>query len=55
VRKAPAATIIRQLRRGRHNLVVVGVKVRPGEKLFFGRRVAILLENAPCAVLLVNS
>jgi Kef-type K+ transport system membrane component KefB/nucleotide-binding universal stress UspA family protein len=55
VRKAPEATILRQLRRGRHNLVVVGVKVRPGEKLFFGRRVAILLENAPCAVLLVNS
>jgi Kef-type K+ transport system membrane component KefB/nucleotide-binding universal stress UspA family protein len=55
VRKAPEATILRQSKRGRHNLVVVGVKVRPGEKLFFGRRVAILLENAPCAVLLVNS
>ena len=32
-----------------------GVKVRPGEKLFFGRRIAVLLESAPCSVLLVNS
>jgi Kef-type K+ transport system membrane component KefB/nucleotide-binding universal stress UspA family protein len=55
VRRAPEAAILRQARRGRHNLIVVGVKVRPGEKLFFGRRIAVLLESAPCSVLLVNS
>jgi Kef-type K+ transport system membrane component KefB len=55
VRNAPEAAILRQIKRGRHNLVVVGVKVRPGDKLFFGRRIAILLESSPCSLLLVNS
>jgi Kef-type K+ transport system membrane component KefB/nucleotide-binding universal stress UspA family protein len=55
VRNAPEAAIVRQVRRGRHNLIVVGVKIRPGEKLFFGRRIAVLLESTPCSVLLVNS
>jgi len=55
VRNAPEAAILRQIKRGQHNLVVVGVKVRPGDKLFFGRRIAILLESSPCSVLLVNS
>lgn len=55
VRKAPETAILRQIKRGRHDLVVVGVKVRPGEKLFFGRRIAVLLENAPCSILVVNS
>jgi nucleotide-binding universal stress UspA family protein len=55
VRNEPEAAIIRQIRRGRHNLVVVGVKVRSGDKLFFGRRIAVLLESSPCSLLLVNS
>ncbi len=54
-RPVPEAAILRRVRRGRHNLLVLGVKVRPGEKLFFGRRTAALLENAPCSLLIVNS
>ncbi len=53
--KFPEAAILRQIRRGRHNLLVVGVKVRPGDKVFFGRRIAVLLEKATCSVLVVNS
>lgn len=53
--KSPESVILRQIKRGRHNLVVVGVKVRPGEKVFFGRRIAVLLEQATCSVLVVNS
>jgi Kef-type K+ transport system membrane component KefB/nucleotide-binding universal stress UspA family protein len=54
-RPVPEAAILRRIRRGRHNLLVLGVKVRPGEKLFFGRRTAALLENAPCSLLIVIS
>lgn len=55
VSNTPERTILRQVRRGEHNLIVVGVKVRSGEKLFFGRRIAVLLDRSPCSVLLVNS
>ena len=55
VSNAPERAILRQVRRGGHNLIVVGVKVRPGEKLFFGRRIAVILDHSPCSVLLVNS
>jgi nucleotide-binding universal stress UspA family protein len=54
-RPIPEVAILRRVRRGRHNLLVLGVKVRPGEKLFFGRRTAALLENAPCSLLIVIS
>jgi len=55
VRRSPEAAILRQVRRGRHNLLVLGVKVRQGEQLFFGRRIAVLLERASCSLLIVNS
>lgn len=55
MRRAPEAAILRQIKRGRHNLVVLGVKVRPGEKLFFGHGVAVLLERTPCSLMIVNS
>jgi len=55
VRRAPEAAILRQIERGRHNLVVLGAKVRPGEKLFFGHRMAVLLERTPCSLIVVNS
>lgn len=55
VRKVPEAAILRQIAKGDHNLVVLGVKVRPAEKLFFGHRIAVLLERTPCSLLLVNS
>ncbi len=55
VRRTPEAAILRQIKRGRHNLVVLGVKVRPGNKLFFGHSATVLLEQTPCPLLVVNS
>lgn len=55
VRRAPEAAILRQIKRGKHNLVVLGVKARTGEKLSFGPRVTVLLENTPCSLLIVTS
>jgi Kef-type K+ transport system membrane component KefB/nucleotide-binding universal stress UspA family protein len=54
-RRSPEETILRQIRRGRHNLLVLGVKARQGQRLFFGRRIAVLIERAPCSLLIVNS
>lgn len=54
-RKAPEAAILRQVTRGRHDLVVLGVKLRPGQKAFFGHRSSILLEETPCSMLIINS
>jgi Kef-type K+ transport system membrane component KefB/nucleotide-binding universal stress UspA family protein len=49
--------ILRQVRRGRHNLVVLGVKARPatGERLSVGQSTAALVERLPCSVLIVIS
>jgi nucleotide-binding universal stress UspA family protein len=55
VRRVPEAAIVRQIERGKHNLVVLGVKARPGERLYFGHRIAALLESTPCSVLVINS
>ncbi|MFN2455609.1 MAG: cation:proton antiporter [Pyrinomonadaceae bacterium] len=55
VRRTPEAAILRQIKRGHHNLVVLGVKVRPGDKLFFGHSTTALLERTPCPLVVVNS
>ncbi len=57
VRRDQAGAIIRQARRGRHNLVVLGAKHRPaaGERLSFGQNTTLLLEQLHCSVLLVSS
>ena len=49
------AAIIKQAKSGKHNLLVVGANIRPGEGLFFGHSVKVILERAPCAVLVVSS
>jgi len=53
----PAAdeAILRELERRKHNLVVMGVSRRPGEKLFFGDTAAALLENSERSLLFVAS
>jgi len=51
----PETAILRQIKKGRHNLVVLGVKARLGEELFFGHGTEALLARAPCSLLLVNS
>jgi nucleotide-binding universal stress UspA family protein len=55
VRRAPESVILRQIKKGQHNLVVLGVNVRPGEGVFFGHKVKVLLERVPCSLLLVVS
>jgi Kef-type K+ transport system membrane component KefB/nucleotide-binding universal stress UspA family protein len=55
VRRAPEPVILRQIKKGKHNLVVLGVNARPGEKLFFGPKAKVLLERVPCSLLLVIS
>ena len=47
------AAILRQIDRGRHNLVVLGTKTRLGEHLSFGQGVGVLLQNIPCSVVLI--
>ena len=49
------AAIIKQAKSGKHNLLVVGANIRPGEGLFFGHSVKVILERSPCAVLVVSS
>ncbi len=50
-----AEAILKQLRRGRHDLVVVGVRPRAGEALFFGEVADELMLHAPASVVLVSA
>ncbi len=47
--------IMREAERRKHNLIVLGVGRRPGDKLFFGDTAAGLLEDAGCSLLFVAS
>ena len=53
VRREPEPSIIKQIKKGKHNLVVLGVNARPGEKVFFGPKARVLLDRVPCSVLLI--
>jgi nucleotide-binding universal stress UspA family protein len=55
VRRVPETAILRQVKKGKYNLVVVGAKVRPGEELFFGHSIKVLLERTPSSLLVVSS
>ncbi len=52
---AAAEAILREAGRRKHNLVVLGVGRRPGDRLFFGDTAAGLLEDADCSLLFVAS
>jgi len=54
-RRAAENAIIREVRGGNYDLVVMGVSPRPGEQLFFGEVPADLLARAPCSLLFVAS
>jgi len=51
----PAQAILRQLRAGRHNLLVMGVSPRPGATLSFGAVAAAVLAQSERSVLFVSS
>ncbi len=52
---AAEEAILKELARGKHNLIVMGVGRRPGEKLFFGDTAAALLEKSERSLLFVAS
>jgi Kef-type K+ transport system membrane component KefB/nucleotide-binding universal stress UspA family protein len=52
---APEEAIIKETTRRKHNLIVMGVGRRPGEKLFFGDTAAALLEKSERSLLFVAS
>jgi Kef-type K+ transport system membrane component KefB/nucleotide-binding universal stress UspA family protein len=52
---APEESILRRLRAGNHNLLVMGVSPRPGESLSFGRVAAAILARAEHSILFVSS
>ena len=53
--RAADEAILGELNRRNHNLVVIGVGRRPGEKLFFGDTAAVLLKKAERSLLFVAS
>jgi Kef-type K+ transport system membrane component KefB/nucleotide-binding universal stress UspA family protein len=50
---APEEAILKEAARRKHNVVVMGVGRRPGEKLFFGDTAAALLEKSQHSLLFV--
>lgn len=55
VRRAPEDAIRRQAAVGRHNLIVLGVNRRPGERLAFGKVAEALLDEAETSLLFVST
>jgi len=51
----PEEAILRQLRIGEHNLIVMGVSPRPGTTLFFGDTATAVLKRSHRSILLVAS
>ncbi len=52
---AAEEAILKELARGKHNLIVMGVGRRPGEKLFFGDTAAALLKKSERSLLFLAS
>jgi nucleotide-binding universal stress UspA family protein len=53
--RTPERAILDQVKRGGHDLLVVGVTPRSARRIFFGHSIAVLLEHSPCSLLLVIS
>jgi nucleotide-binding universal stress UspA family protein len=49
----PEDALLTEAKRSHHDLIVMGVSRRAGDKLFFGATVATVVAKAPCSVLLV--
>src|SRR6202011_3267469 len=52
---APDEAILAQAKKGGHDLIVMGVQRRPGDKLFFGDTAAAVLEKSPTSLLFLSS
>jgi nucleotide-binding universal stress UspA family protein len=55
IRMATEDAILRQVRLGKHNLIVVGVARRPGEGLAFGEVADALLDTSDRSLLFLAS
>ena len=51
----PHEAILAEVKKQGHDLIVMGVSRRPGDKLFFGDTAAAVLENAPASIVFVAS
>src|SRR6185312_3231944 len=47
---APEKAIVAEAKKGKQDLIVMGVNRRPGDMLFFGDTAAAVLENAPTSI-----
>ena len=47
--------ILAEAKKGPHDLIVMGVSRRPGDKLFFGDTAAAVLEKSPGSIMFVAS
>jgi Kef-type K+ transport system membrane component KefB/nucleotide-binding universal stress UspA family protein len=52
---AAHSAILREIRAGQHDLLIMGVSPRAGEQLFFGDVAAGILERAQCSLLFVSA
>jgi Kef-type K+ transport system membrane component KefB/nucleotide-binding universal stress UspA family protein len=52
---APRDAILGEAKKGAHDLIVMGVSRRPGDKLFFGDTAAAVLEKAPASIVFIAS
>ena len=50
---APDAAILTEAKKGGHDLIIMGVNRRPGDKLFFGDTAAAVLEKSSASILFV--
>ena len=53
--RSPDQAILQEVERRKHNLIVMGVGRRPGDKLFFGDTAATLLEKSERSLIFVAS
>jgi nucleotide-binding universal stress UspA family protein len=52
---APDEAILAQAKSGGHDMIVIGVQRRPGDKLFFGDTSTSIFEKSPISVLFLSS
>ena len=53
--KLPDQAILKEMAKRKHNLIVIGVERRPGEKLFFGETATAILEKSDRSIVFVVS
>ena len=47
--------VLKEMEKRKHNLIVMGVERRPGEKLFFGETATAILEKSDRSIVFVVS